>query len=351
MIWMTFDLLSFRLVEKFCVFLIWFRKAGSQVCFRSPPPPTPPPPHMPPIKEHRRRREDRSKMSTTMENGSCWLLAEVFKRGLVYLSDNVCVNSHRFKHSSIKVHWERFQESRKFWTECGVTVVFIYTRILTGSVLETEFESKVRVSFLAMMLPFVLPDPAFRVGKLLNNMLNTTSYLKTRWTLASDLITCWTLASDLITRWTLVSDWITRWILASDLITCWAIASDLTTRWTLASDLVTRWTLASDLITRWTLTSDLITCWTLANYLITCWTPASDLITRWTLVSDLITCWTLASELITCWTLAYQGQTQVITSQVTIWSTVLLMVHSPENCPIGYLSLGLIMALLEPKGR
>ena len=32
------------------------------------------------------------------------------------------------QHSSVIVHWERLQESWKFWTECGVTVVFIYTR-------------------------------------------------------------------------------------------------------------------------------------------------------------------------------------------------------------------------------
>ena len=32
------------------------------------------------------------------------------------------------QHSSVTVHWERLQESRKIWTECGVTVVFIYTR-------------------------------------------------------------------------------------------------------------------------------------------------------------------------------------------------------------------------------
>ena len=34
------------------------------------------------------------------------------------------------KHSSVTVHWERFQENWKFWTEYGVSVVFIYTRKL-----------------------------------------------------------------------------------------------------------------------------------------------------------------------------------------------------------------------------
>ena len=39
----------------------------------------------------------------------------------------ICICDTR--HSSVTVHWERFQESRKFWTECGVTVVFIDTRL------------------------------------------------------------------------------------------------------------------------------------------------------------------------------------------------------------------------------
>ena len=34
------------------------------------------------------------------------------------------------QHSSVTVHWERFQENRKIWTERGVTVVFIYTRTI-----------------------------------------------------------------------------------------------------------------------------------------------------------------------------------------------------------------------------
>ena len=32
------------------------------------------------------------------------------------------------QHSSVSVHWERFQENQKNWSQCGVTVVFIYSR-------------------------------------------------------------------------------------------------------------------------------------------------------------------------------------------------------------------------------
>ena len=43
-----------------------------------------------------------------------------------YACVDVCICDAQ--HSSATVHWERFQESRKFWTECYVTVVFIYTK-------------------------------------------------------------------------------------------------------------------------------------------------------------------------------------------------------------------------------
>ena len=35
--------------------------------------------------------------------------------------------------TSVTVHWERFPESRKFWTECGATVVFVYARYFSHS--------------------------------------------------------------------------------------------------------------------------------------------------------------------------------------------------------------------------
>ena len=37
------------------------------------------------------------------------------------------------QHSSVTVHWERFQENQTFCRECSVTVVIIYTRKKAGS--------------------------------------------------------------------------------------------------------------------------------------------------------------------------------------------------------------------------
>ena len=35
------------------------------------------------------------------------------------------VDWQMFKKTSVSVQWERFQENRKLWTHCGVTVVFV----------------------------------------------------------------------------------------------------------------------------------------------------------------------------------------------------------------------------------
>ena len=43
-----------------------------------------------------------------------------------YASVYVCICDAQ--HSSVTVHRERFQENRKFLTECGVTIVFVYAK-------------------------------------------------------------------------------------------------------------------------------------------------------------------------------------------------------------------------------
>ena len=40
-----------------------------------------------------------------------------------------CLNNDDL-YSSVSVHWERFHENRKYWPQCGVTVVFNYSRQL-----------------------------------------------------------------------------------------------------------------------------------------------------------------------------------------------------------------------------
>ena len=47
---------------------------------------------------------------------------------LIYTCVYVCICDAQ--HSSVTVHCERFQESQKIFTECGIAVVFIYTRLL-----------------------------------------------------------------------------------------------------------------------------------------------------------------------------------------------------------------------------
>ena len=45
------------------------------------------------------------------------------------------VAKHQFllwKISSVSVQWDRFEENRKFWTQCGASIVFIYSRKSIG---------------------------------------------------------------------------------------------------------------------------------------------------------------------------------------------------------------------------